>query len=84
MGLPVIATSVGGTPEAVEDGVTGELVPMKDPVALAERIAALARDPDARARMGAAGRERARTLFSTASMVDSLAALYRSLLSCRA
>ena len=84
MGLPVIATSVGGTPEAVEDGVTGELVPMKDPVALAERIAALARDPDARARMGAAGRERARTLFSTASMVDSTAALYRSLLSCRA
>jgi glycosyltransferase involved in cell wall biosynthesis len=80
MGLPVIASSVGGTPEAVDDGVTGRLVPMKDPLALADRIAELAQDPQTCARMGAAGRERARTRFSTASMVGALAQLYRSLL----
>jgi glycosyltransferase involved in cell wall biosynthesis len=81
MARPVIASSVGGTPEAVEHGATGLLVPTKDPVALADRIAELAKDPDARSRMGAAGRERAQTSFSTKSMVDSLADLYREILS---
>jgi len=80
MGLPVIASAVGGTPEAVEDGLTGQLVPMKDPTALADRIAQLSRDPHTRARMGAAGRQRARALFSTSVMVDSLAELYSEIL----
>jgi glycosyltransferase involved in cell wall biosynthesis len=80
MGLPVIASAVGGTPEAVEDGITGQLVPMKDPTALADRIAGLSRDAHTRARMGAAGRQRAQALFSTSVMVDSLAELYRELL----
>jgi glycosyltransferase involved in cell wall biosynthesis len=80
MGLPVIASAVGGTPEAVEDGITGQLVPMKDPTALADRIAQLSRDAHTRARMGAAGRQRAQALFSTSVMVDSLAELYRELL----
>jgi glycosyltransferase involved in cell wall biosynthesis len=81
MARPVIASSVGGTPEAVEHGVTGLLVPMKDPVTLADRIAELAKDPDARSRMGAAGRKRSQTTFSTKSMVDSVAELYREILS---
>jgi glycosyltransferase involved in cell wall biosynthesis len=80
MGLPVIASAVGGTPEAVEDGVTGQLVPMKDPKVLADGIARLSRDPSARARMGAAGRQRAQALFSTSVMVDSLVQLYREIL----
>ncbi len=58
-GLPVVATAVGGVPEAVVDGETGRLVPPRDAAALAEAIVELARDPSARARMGASGKERA-------------------------
>ena len=57
-GLPVIATAVGGNPELVEAGRTGELVPAADPEALAERILAYARDPEAARAAGRAGRER--------------------------
>jgi colanic acid/amylovoran biosynthesis glycosyltransferase len=58
MGVPVIATRVGGVPELVEHGVSGLLAPPADPVALAEAIATLAEDPEARERMGTAGRRR--------------------------
>jgi glycosyltransferase involved in cell wall biosynthesis len=59
LGLPVVATSVGGVPEAVRDGVEGLLVPPREPKALADAIDELARDPARRASMGAAARERA-------------------------
>jgi glycosyltransferase involved in cell wall biosynthesis len=52
---PVVATTVGGLPEAVDDGVTGLLVPPADEAALAAAIVRLLRDPDLRHRMGAAG-----------------------------
>src|SRR5204863_6989612 len=68
-GLPVVATAVGGTPEAVQGGVTGWIVPPHDSQALADRIAALAADGDARARMGAAGHTRQRERFSAERMV---------------
>lgn len=56
-GTPVVATRVGGLAEVVDDGVTGRLVPPRDPAALAEAVLeVLAR----REAMGAAGRERAR------------------------
>jgi glycosyltransferase involved in cell wall biosynthesis len=61
-GKPVIATQVGGVSELVEDGVSGHVVPPGDAASLAEAIIALA-DPDRRARMGAAGRERVVTEF---------------------
>jgi glycosyltransferase involved in cell wall biosynthesis len=51
-GLPVVATRVGGIPEAVADGETGLLVPPRDPAALAEALGRLAGDPDLRRRMG--------------------------------
>jgi glycosyltransferase involved in cell wall biosynthesis len=54
-GLPVVATDVGATSELVLDGVHGRLVPPRDPAALAAATDALAADPDARGRMGAAG-----------------------------
>ena len=56
MGLPVVATRVGGNIEMVEDGVSGYLVPPGDDPALGERLLALARDPALRRRMGEAGR----------------------------
>jgi glycosyltransferase involved in cell wall biosynthesis len=58
-GLPVIATSVGGVPEIVTDGVTGTIVRPHAPVELAAAITRLVGDPALRARMGAAGRRTA-------------------------
>ena len=59
-GLPVIANRVGGVPEAVEDGVTGLLVPPHRPVELTAAFARLLTDGALRARLGAAGPEWAR------------------------
>lgn len=53
--LPVIATRVGGVPEAVEDGQSGILVPSGNADALADAIVALATDPDLRRSMGRRG-----------------------------
>lgn len=76
LGVPIVATRVGGVPEVVEDGRQGLLVPPADPAALAKAAIALLEDRAAAAAMGAAGRARAE-LFSTEVMLDRLAALYR-------
>ncbi|WP_437324622.1 glycosyltransferase [Sorangium sp. So ce381] len=68
-GLPVVATAVGGMSEQVDDGVTGRLVPPGDAEALAAALVELGADPARRARMGAAGWERARERFSLERMV---------------
>ena len=78
MGLPVVATAVNGTPEAVREGETGYLVPASDPDALARRMADLAADAGARARMGARAREIAREHFTIERMVDEMLAVYRA------
>ena len=54
-GLPVVATSVGGVPELIEDGKTGWLVPPRDAEALASRLRLLLCNPELRVSMGAAG-----------------------------
>ncbi|MBI2951481.1 glycosyltransferase family 4 protein, partial [bacterium] len=64
MGLATVASRVGGVPEVVLDGETGLLTPPGDAGALAGAILRLMDDPEARDRMGAAGRERARAHFS--------------------
>jgi len=80
LGLPVVATAVGGTPDLVEDGETGYLVAAGDGAGAAERTALLLEDAERRARMGASGRRRMEERFSVDGMVDAYAALYRSLL----
>jgi glycosyltransferase involved in cell wall biosynthesis len=76
--LPVIATAVDGTPEAVTEGVTGHLLAPGDVAGIADRMRAFAADP-ARARsLGAAGAARVEE-FSARRMVDQLAELYAEL-----
>ena len=60
---PVIASRVGGVPDAVEDGVSGLLVPPGDDDALADALQLLVSQPDERRRMGDAGRSRAERLY---------------------
>ncbi|HOW84475.1 MAG TPA: glycosyltransferase [Candidatus Aminicenantes bacterium] len=66
-GLPVVTTGVGAMAEAVEDGVTGFLVPPDDPAALARRLLELARDAELRSAMGRAGRSRYEREFTPAA-----------------
>ena len=76
-GLPVASTNVDGIPEAVEDGVSGLLVPPRDPAALADAIVRLLEDPAMRARMGEAGQRIVRERFGLERMADELVAVYR-------
>lgn len=78
-GLPVVATRVGGIPEAVVDGETGVLVPPSDPQALGEALSALAGDPERRARLGVEGRRRARG-FSADRTEERTRSLYAEVL----
>jgi glycosyltransferase involved in cell wall biosynthesis len=79
-GVPVVATRVGGTPEAVQDGVTGLLVPPGDPGALARSINRLLSDPEFAERLGRGGRQRVRRQFSLDAMVQATERLYHMLL----
>jgi len=64
MAKPVIGTNTGGTPEVVEDGKTGLLIPPCDAKALAAALEHLMGDAELRRRMGAAGRRRVETHFT--------------------
>jgi glycosyltransferase involved in cell wall biosynthesis len=79
-GLPVVATDVGDVARAVLDGVTGRVVPSKDPEALAAALEPLLRDPDLRRAMGSAGRARVTEAFSVAATAHAVSALYAQLL----
>jgi glycosyltransferase involved in cell wall biosynthesis len=79
-GVPVVATRVGGTAEAVQDGVTGLLVPPGDPGALARSIDRLLSDPGLAERLARGGRERVRRQFSLDAMVRATERLYHTLL----
>jgi len=79
-GIPVIATAVGGIPEAIEDGTSGLLVPPRNAARLGAAAGRLALDPVLAASLAAAGRDRARTLFSLEGMTGAITAIYDELL----
>ena len=79
IGLPVVATRVCGTAEAVEDGVTGLLVAPGDAEILASAISELLANPRWAAQLGARGRARAQRAFSLDRMARELLALYHDL-----
>ncbi len=78
-----VATDVGGSAEAVEDGVTGRIVPVGDPAALAEAMAALLAQPELRARMAESGHARWRERFTAGGMVRATESVYREALARR-
>jgi glycosyltransferase involved in cell wall biosynthesis len=76
-GRAVVATAVGGLPDAIEDGVTGLLVPPGDPAALRAALERLLGDAKLRASLGAAARERAQASFAWAAATEALLDVYR-------
>jgi glycosyltransferase involved in cell wall biosynthesis len=72
-GLAIVATNVGGNPEAIRNGIDGILVPSSNPKALSEEILALAGDSNLRNRLGQSARQRFLDLFTAERMVSQTA-----------
>ena len=83
MALPIVATDVPGCCDAVRDGVTGTLVPVRDAGALAAALERYLADPALRARHGAAARERVLVEFRREAIWEAIADEYRRLLGSR-
>ena len=79
MGKPVVATAVNGVPELIQDGVTGLLVPRKDPVALVKAIEIVLANPHVAASFGLAARRLVEQTYSTERWIDQMESLYESL-----
>jgi glycosyltransferase involved in cell wall biosynthesis len=79
-GLPVVATRVGGIPEQVQDGVSGWLVDVGDPPALAERLGRLLESPEQARQMGQRSLRRARECFSIEAMRAGYRDFYQEVL----
>jgi sugar transferase (PEP-CTERM/EpsH1 system associated) len=77
-GLPVVATRVGGNPEVVHDGVTGQLVPVGAAAALAAAIEFYRVNDHTRRQHGLAGRRRAEQVYSVEQMVSGYLSVYES------
>jgi glycosyltransferase involved in cell wall biosynthesis len=80
---PIVATTAGGIPEIVEDGVNGLLVPPRDARALADAILRALRDADLRRRLGDAGFARVNERFTVERMVAQTAAAYEQIVAQR-
>ena len=79
VGLPVVATSVSGTPEAVTEQHTGLLIPPEDSQAVASAVVRLVKDPESRRRMGANGRKFVHRRFDKSLMVGQVEHIYQNL-----
>jgi glycosyltransferase involved in cell wall biosynthesis len=79
-GLPCIATEVGGNPEALENGVSGILIPPRDVDALERAIVRIVRNPDSGARLAGAASKKIRSHFSWRANAEANLAVYRTLL----
>ncbi len=79
-GRPVVASNVGGLPDAVEDGVTGLLVPPRDATALRAALVRLLDDPGLRRRLGESARARALERFSWDAATEATISAYREAL----
>jgi len=75
-GLPVFATEHGGIPEAIENGVSGVLVPERDDEALAQALLNAAQDPGFLSRIGHAGGEAVRKNFDLSTQGQRLEGIY--------
>jgi L-malate glycosyltransferase len=77
--LPIVATSTGGIPEAVKDGINGFLVPPTESTTLANAIVSLAKDQELSRKFGEQGREILERDFSVDRMVDQTHEIYKKL-----
>ncbi|PYM21297.1 MAG: hypothetical protein DMD81_00130, partial [Candidatus Rokuibacteriota bacterium] len=84
VGTPVVATSVGGSPELIHDGETGRLVPPADAGALAAAIADLLRDPKRARDMARAGQAIVRKTLSLDLVMERTTTIYDEVLAGRA
>lgn len=80
LGKPVVATRAGGIPEVVQDGVTGLLVPPRDPAALARALLYLLRHAEEGKKLGVAGRQRVHQEFTAEQMARGTIQVYRQLM----
>ncbi|WP_217914885.1 glycosyltransferase [Miltoncostaea marina] len=78
-GRAIVATRVGGMPMILDDGRCGELVPRRDPQALADAVAGLLEDPARRAALGGLAQRRALADFTLEGVARQWQALYREL-----
>jgi glycosyltransferase involved in cell wall biosynthesis len=78
---PVVGTSTGGTPELIQDGVNGYLVPPKDAKAMAEAILSLLKDPQKAKSMGRAGQRRFNSFLTLEKHIQEIEKLYEEILS---
>jgi len=76
-GIPTVITEVGGMPEVVRDGLTGCIVPPRNPDALASKILYLLENPAMAAEIGAAARNWVREVFSRDRMLREYRSLYQ-------
>jgi starch synthase (maltosyl-transferring) len=79
-GLPIVATNVGGTAEALAEGACGVLIPSSDPETLSSALGSLLADPGRAARLAAAARRRVEDRYSLPRMIADTEALYDRLL----
>jgi len=81
VGLPIVATDVGGIPEAVEHGLNGFLIPPRSPQQMAIALLKLIHDPELREKLSIQARKRAVERFSIKAMIKAYQALYEEVIS---